>query len=141
MLKVPTKTLLLVAALVWFAAGVNVASVGVRASHGDWTAPMLIAEAIVFILFGVMFLRIVSKHTKRILTYVETRTSIFNFFDKKSYILMVFMIALGVTLRVSGLLPDVAVASFYAGLGFALALAGLVFFGRFLRVCCFQKPA
>ena len=55
------------------------------------------------------------------------------FFDKKSYLLMVFMIGLGIALRSTGIAPDRFIAVFYTGLGSALTLAGILFKRAFLR--------
>lgn len=46
----------------------------------------------------------------------------------KSYATMVFMIALGATLRHCSLVPTEIIAAFYVGLGAALTMAGLAYF-------------
>ena len=45
----------------------------------------------------------------------------------RSYLIMAFMIGLGVALRQFSLVPEVFIGSFYTGLGGALAMAGLVY--------------
>ena len=60
--------------------------------------------------------------------YADEKKPVWLFFDKGSYIVMVFMMTLGITLRVFQLVPNWFIAFFYAGLGTALALAGVGFF-------------
>ena len=73
-----------------------------------------------------MFFSMSQKHTKRILAY-EDKRPFWNFFDAKSYLIMVFMMSMGIGLRASGKIPDFFIAFFYTGLGLALALAGIIF--------------
>ncbi|MDR1184225.1 MAG: hypothetical protein LBK67_05465, partial [Coriobacteriales bacterium] len=112
--------LILAAAVVWLAAGVSVVSVGVTTAVAPWTFTMALAALIVYILFLVMFLRISHKHIRRIQGYTEDLVNLFKFFDAQSYIILAVMIGLGVAVRISGLVPDFAIALFYSGLGLAL---------------------
>ena len=66
-------------------------------------------------------------HAARIGSYGETRVSVAKTMDAKGYIMIVFMIALGAGLRLSGIVPDWFIAFFYVGLGCALALTGVLF--------------
>lgn len=72
------------------------------------TAVHILLSLLVFCTFGVMFFKMSMKHTKRI----------------KGYLIMAVMMGGGIWLRSSGLVPDVFIAVFYTGLGYALALAG-----------------
>jgi hypothetical protein len=126
MLLVPSKVLLLVAAAVWLAAGVSVCSVGVGAIHG-WTVTVGVSFLVIYILFLVMFIRISSRHIRRIRSYADELTSLFKFFDTKTYIVMAVMIGLGFTVRLSGLVPDPAIAAFYSGLGLALITSAVYY--------------
>jgi hypothetical protein len=134
MLLIPTKTLLLVAAAVWLAAGVSVCSVGVSAMIG-WTIPVAVGFAIVFVLFLGMFISISNKHIRRIKGYTEKLTGIYKFFDVKSYVTIAVMIGLGLTVRLSGLVPDPAIAAFYSGLGLALLTAAVYYVATYVGCC------
>ena len=133
---VSKRTLLLVAGLVWLAAGVNILRIGLKAlealfSGAAWRLWLALGLALVICAaFTMMFQRIVVKHTKRILAY-ETKQPVYRFFDAKSYILMAFMMTLGITLRRSGVVPEFFFTWFYTGLGAALSAAGI----RFLVHC------
>jgi hypothetical protein len=126
MLLVPSKVLLLIAAAVWLVAGVSVCSVGVGATHG-WTVTVGVSFFVIYILFLMMFIRISSRHIRRIRGYADELTSLFKFFDTKTYIVMAVMIGLGFTVRLSGLVPDPAIAAFYSGLGLALITSAVYY--------------
>lgn len=134
MLKVKKPTLILLAGLVWLAAGINILRIGVQSFLNCVTADevvkciLILAGAIVILTgFCFMFFRIVKKHTKRILGYPEEKKSIFCFFDVKGYLLMLFMMGLGIGLRAGNFMPTEFFAVFYNGLGMALSLAGILF--------------
>jgi ABC-type Na+ efflux pump permease subunit len=124
MFKVPTKSLLLIGGWVWVAAGLNITLIGFDAVAGKWALWMLGAMLLVFIFFLLMFLHIIGKHFKRIQGYAEPRTNLFKFFDAPAYLIMLFMMTLGISLRLSGRVPAAWIAFFYTGLGTALVLAG-----------------
>ncbi len=54
-------------------------------------------------------------------------TALFLFFDVKSWIIMIFIISLGITIRSFHLLPDSFISVFYTGLSIALILTGILF--------------
>lgn len=134
MLKVKKTTLILIAGLVWLAAGINILRIGIQAFIDCFEVKevvkylLIFAGAIVILVgFCFMFFKIVKRHTKRILGYPEEKKSVFYFFDVKGYLLMVFMMGLGIGLRASNLMPTEFFAVFYNGLGMALSLAGVIF--------------
>lgn len=133
-MKVKKRTLLLIAGLVWLIAGFNVTRLGIL-SYGrvDKTLYLYIFTILIFTIFGRMFFKMSEKHTKRILAYEEKR-QFWNFFDLKSYLIMVFMMSMGIGLRASGIVPEFFIAFFYTGLGFALALAGIVFIYNYIFI-------
>ena len=88
----------------------------------------LALSALVFGLFqGMVFGRLVQRHTARIRGYGTERKWFWQFFDGKSFLIMVFMMAFGIGLRASGLAPEGFIAVFYTGLGASLLTAGLRF--------------
>ena len=124
------QILLIIAGTVWIIAGGNILRIGIvtwmNNSH-DWM--FKIGEAtIVFLLFFVLiFKRLYYKHTRRIEQKKETRKCPFSFFDVKSWIIMIFMISLGITIRSFHLLPESFISVFYTGLSIALILTGILF--------------
>lgn len=132
MFHVKKRTLLLIAGIVWFIAGFNVARLGflsyfIIESNGY----LYLFSVVVFVLFGTMFFKMSQKHTRRILKYEDYRP-FWNFFDLKAYIIMTCMMGGGIGFRAAGIFPDIFVAFFYSGLGCALALAGVLFLRNYI---------
>ena len=141
-LHVHKNTLILIAGIVWAIAGFNIVRIGLIAYQGNftwWRGLLSIAVYAAFQIF--VFGKMVKKHTQRILQYEEERQNFFRFFDARSYMIMAFMMTLGIGLRVSGLVPDVYIAVFYTGLGASLLTAGVLFLIRYLRVMAQRKSS
>lgn len=127
-MKVRRDTLLLLACLVWSAAGFNILRIGLIAYPPYRSVLNFILSALVFSVFQIfVFGKLVKKHTTRIHSYVEERHFFLKFFDGKAFAIMAVMMAGGIGLRVSGLAPERFIAVFYSGLGASLLLAGLLF--------------
>lgn len=141
-LHVHKHTLILIAGIVWAIAGFNIVRIGLIAYRGNFTWVRGLLSAAVYAAFQFMvFGKMVQKHTNRILQYEEERQNFFRFFDARGYIIMAFMMALGIGLRVSGLVPNVFIAVFYAGLGASLLTAGVLFVVGYIRVMARSRKA
>ena len=129
MFKVRSKYLLLIAAAVWLIAGSQVARMGIEAiaaGQGNlWL--LLLGIPATFLVFHMMFSKLVGKHAARIRSYGEEKMHVLKFFDVKGYVIMAVMMGGGVALRSFHLVPGWFIAFFYTGLGIALALAGIGF--------------
>lgn len=127
-MKVKKRTLLLIACLVWTAAGINILRIGLMAYPSCFSLLNALLSLAVFSVFQYfIFGRLVQKHTKRITNYAEEYQFILKFFDRKAFAIMAFMMTGGIYLRVSGLGPEPFIAVFYSGLGASLLLAGILF--------------
>lgn len=129
MFRVNKQKLLFIAGCVWIIAGVNILRIGILTwMHDAHYSVLKIGEAvIVFLLFlNFVFLRLFRKHSHRISQKGEKNCP-FSFFDAKGWIVMIFMITLGVGIRHSGLLPDSFISVFYTGLSSALIITGILF--------------
>ncbi len=141
MLKIKKRGLLLVAGIVWLAAGINILRIGILAILSSWNRGALwldillpIFTLLILVGFSFMFYRIVGKHERRIMNYTAEKISVFLFFDWKGYLMMIGMMGLGIVLRHGNFLPDYFFAFFYTGLGTALSISGLRFSVRFFRL-------
>lgn len=131
---VKSNTLLLIASLVWAAAGFNILRIGVIEYPPYVSIINFLLSAAVFAVFHFfIFGRLVKKHTKRIRGYGDQRQLFIKFFDVKSFLIMAVMMTGGILLRSLKLAPTVFIAVFYTGLGAALLLAGILFGKNFLR--------
>lgn len=134
-MRVKKQTLILIAGIVWAIAGFNIVRIGLIAYQGNfnwWRGLLSIAVYGAFQLF--VFGKMVGNHTNRILRYEEERQNFFRFFDTRAYLIMAFMMTLGIGLRVSGVVPDTFIAFFYTGLGASLLTAGVLFVLQYVRV-------
>lgn len=129
-MKVKRESLMLIAGAVWIVAGINILIIGLNAYFAEaalsWWAVLLMifGSFVVLSAFHAMFGKLVKKHVARIRSLEGRRQNPFLFFDVRGYLIMAFMIGLGVTLRMSGTVPDWFIAFFYTGLGTALLSAG-----------------
>ena len=140
-MKVKRNTLLLLACLVWSAAGFNILRIGLMAYPAYLTAVNYLLSVLVFAVFQwFIFGKLVKKHTARITSYLEERHFFLKFFDGKAFVIMADMMTGGIGLRVSGLAPERFIAVFYTGLGGALLLAGLLFGRNFGRAVLTPGP-
>ena len=127
-MKVKKRVLLMLASIVWMIAGFNILRIGVISYAGYVTIWNLFLSGLIFAAFWfLVFYKPVIKHTDRIQKYEEEMQFFWHFFDKKSFLIMAFMMTFGIGLRASHLAPDVFIAVFYSGLGTALFLAGILF--------------
>lgn len=136
------RTLLLIAGLVWLLAGGNILRIGVLDFIRHWGGhPVypLCAVAILLLFLRLVFYPLVKRHTTRILGMSDPRVPVYLFFDRKSYCIMAVMIIGGLLLRMSCLLPPIAIGVCYSGIGAALTGAGLLFLQRYLRAA--RPPA
>ncbi|BFT66267.1 hypothetical protein [Parvimonas sp. KA00067] len=124
------RNLFLIAGILWLIAGTMIMKVGVPFLINDdknFLLGLLGAIAIFLIFYIMIFSKYVNKHKNRILNDKREKMKIWEFFDKSSYILMIFMMSFGMALRFSGLLPNFFFEFFYSGLGLALSLSGISF--------------
>lgn len=124
------KYLILTNAILWAAAGSNILRIGIRAALDDGSMIWL-WSILVFALFGLMFFRVIGKNVKRINEMEGEKAPLYKFLTVKGYLIIAFMMTLGIVLRHIGSIPNSFFAYFYTGLGSALTLAGI--FGSFNR--------
>lgn len=98
------KVLLITAGVVWIIAGVNILRIGIMTWLTDsqyWLFKIGEATVVFLLFFLFVFKRLYYKHTKRIGEKKKEKNCPFSFFDVKGWIIMVFMITFGVTMRCS----------------------------------------
>ncbi len=137
LVHVPKERLILIAGIVWVLAGSMVSLVGLPLELRLAPAHLILLPlaAVIFVAFdSLVFSRLVRKHTHRIRSHPGDRLPVWRFFNASSWAVMAVMMGGGMSLRLSGAVPDWAIAFFYSGLGLALLLAGLRFVGAFARL-------
>lgn len=129
------KTLLFLAGLIWSIAGFNILKIGITTYSKYLQIQNFFISSIIFLIFWFfIFDKLVIKHTKRINAYQDEKKFFWNFFDIPSFMIMAFMMTMGISIRSFHLLPDIFIAVFYSGLGFALFMAGMKFFKNYFNL-------
>lgn len=90
-------------------------------------------SVLVFAGFYRMFTGIVRKYSERILALPGPKEPVYKTFSLKGYLIIAFMITLGITLKHIPGIPESFFAWFYTGLGPGLLSAGIRFLIRWLQ--------
>ena len=115
---VTKNTLLITAGIVWLLAGINILRIGISCWINDshyWFFKVCEATIVFLLFFGLIFHKLYKKHTHRI-SQKKAKNCPFSFFDVKGWIIMAFMITIGILTRTLHLLPEAFIAVFYTGL-------------------------
>ena len=123
------KHLYAVAAVIWGIPGITITLKGISAygkqqSENLWW--LLLITASVLAAFFIMFRRIVNRYCGRIAS-LPAKVKIWQTFPARGWILIVFMMGLGIALRHIPAIPSAFIASFYTGLGPMLLLSSFRF--------------
>ena len=136
-LPVSKRHLLLANAIVWGAPGVKILATGIQSYLTLWPSKSIVwlAAGTVLVLAGFiwMFNRIVKKYSDRIMDFREKKKSILTFLPLRGWILILFMMCLGISLKFIPGIPKEFFASFYCCLGPALIAAAAQFFSRWIE--------
>lgn len=123
------RVLLYTAGGVWIFAGANILRIGVvtwLSDSQDWLFRIGEATVVFLLFFNLVFKRLFNKHSERI-ARKKGKSCPFSFFDVKGWIIMIFMITFGITIRTLHLLPNAFISVFYTGLSIALIITGFLF--------------
>ena len=124
------RNLLFIAGLVWIFAGSMVSKLGLDVIFTSSIYPfisIIVATITFYIFFNFIFIKLVKKHKSRISEKEQDKLCLFSFFDVKSYIIMIFMMGLGITIRSIPSINPLCWAAVYIGIGLALLSAGVAF--------------
>ena len=136
MCKVNKIHLLAINGLLWTAIGTKISISGIRHYlQADpkqlwWMVPL---SLLVFAGFYMMFTGVVRKYAERIQSLPGPRESVFKTFGLKGYLIIAFMISLGISLKHIPGIPEPFFAWFYLGLGPGLLSAGIRFLIRWYK--------
>ncbi len=131
--------LLAVNGLMWAAIGTKISITGISRYISTppgkllWMIPLSI---LVFTGFYMMFTGIVRKYSERIKALPGPREPVYKTFSVKGYLIIAFMISLGIALKYIPGIPDPFFAWFYMGLGPGLLSAGIRFLIRWWQEIC-----
>ncbi|MGL5317542.1 MAG: hypothetical protein ACRC9Q_02410 [Bacteroidales bacterium] len=135
-MRVSRNILYLFAGILWLVAGVNVIriGIGVMDDHPSHLFIFLALILLIFLLFSkIVFARVFRQNIKRIDLLEENEIHFWKFMDRKGYIIMLFMISLGIIVRHFHLLSDFFISFFYIGLGAALSLTAFKYLYHYFK--------
>ena len=128
-MKVHRDILYPIAALIWGIPGVMIAIKGVR-TYAVLPMPemwwLLVVTLCIAVFFYLIFYKIVNKYTDRIARFPE-RVAVWHVFPARGWLLIIFMMGLGILLRNIPTIPIEFTAPFYSGLGPMLIVASVKF--------------
>lgn len=135
---VPKRALLFVAAIVWTFAGSMLLYKGYKmlgTDHGFLWLKLIFVLLGGILFYWKLFSKLSLKHTLRILKMSEAYPCFFSFFNFRSYLVMCFMISMGITLRTTGWVPMGYLAFLYLMMSVPLLLSSVRFYytGIFYR--------
>lgn len=122
------SSLYYIASVIWGIPGVIITVKGVSAYFAADKSQLwwlLLITALVLTGFIFMFRRIVAKYCRFIQEQPE-RTSALKTFPVRGWVIVIFMMCLGMALKIIGV-PTAFTASFYSGLGPVLLTAAILF--------------
>lgn len=123
------KHLYFVAAVIWGIPGITITLKGISAyrmqpSENIWW--LVLITICVLSGFFLMFRKIVNRYCRRIASLPE-KVKIWQTFPTRGWVLLIFMMGLGIALRHIPAIPSAFIASFYSGLGPMLVFSSLRF--------------
>ena len=130
-MTVTKRHLLLEAALIWtFAGGMLLyrGSVMLILTAGFSWMRIIICLICGLLFFRFVFSKISRKHVNRIINLQGVRHRFYEFFNSRSYLMMLGMISLGIILRKTSIVPLSALSLAYITMGIPLLLSSIRFY-------------
>ena len=126
----PKIVLIILGAALWAFASYRILKLGVamieRHALNQWLN-YLIGLAGFFPFFLLVFRKVSRRYVNRIIHHKYERPCIFGFFDLRGYILMSFMIAMGIMISRWDVIPEVYKGTFFISLGLSLLASALFY--------------
>lgn len=127
------RGLIALSGLLWSIAGFNILRKGIPALVADHRWWVVLATLIVMSGFTAMFKKVSGRYADRIVNLEGKYFPFYRFMSLKGYLLIGFMMSLGIGLaRIPGM-PRVFFAFFYTGLGTGLSIGAVRFWIKAFR--------
>lgn len=119
--------LLIANGLIWSFPGIKILLGGIDAVRECGKPVVILLALLVFTGFHFMFRSIVRKNVLRVDSMTEDRVPFWKMMPLKSWLILLFMMSLGIALKLTGIASVFFIAFFYCGLGTALSEAALTY--------------
>jgi hypothetical protein len=129
-IPVPRNWLLFSAASVWLIASVRVfmtAWEGILETQSSASIFILVSFLGSILFTRLVFRKVTAKYIHRIHSMVDEYPSLFSMFSIRSYLLIIFMISMGIGLKYSGIVPLNLLSMFLGVMGLSLFVSALNF--------------
>jgi hypothetical protein len=135
--SVEKKYLILISGLLWSAAGIILNWIAIKLMP-QLSIIQIVATYILGIMLGFTitkfgFSKLAIKNALRINSYPES-VCVFAFQRWQMYLLIVFMMSLGIFMRSTSLIPKYLLAPMYVGIGTALIISSGVYYQNYSKV-------
>lgn len=133
-LRVPRQWLFFAMASFWMVASIRVFMVaweGILSTKTPVIYFVIVSFVGSMIFTRLVFLKVTAKYIYRIDTMEDEQPSIFRMFSPKSYLLIAFMISMGIVIKYFDLLPVNLLSMFLGALGLSLFTSAMHFFRAF----------
>lgn len=130
--------LILISGLLWSIVGLFLISLTVKwLEHLSTT--IIITDGFIGILLGLTiaffgFSKIARKNIDRIQQYEKEKVCVWAFQKWTSYVLIAFMMTLGILMRNAAFIPKYVLSPIYIGIGLALFLSSVLYYQVFMRL-------
>ena len=131
-MRVGKKYLYLIAALIWGIPGILITFKGIRAYY-DVPIPqigwLMILTGFILLMFHRIFRQLVKRYSNHIIALPE-KNALWQTFPIRAWIMIFFMMGLGITFKLIPTIPTQFTAFFYSGLGPMLIVSSFRFLQR-----------
>ena len=124
--KASKRTLFFIAGAVWAIAGFNILKIA-EEEFAVMSSLKEVAIILGLIGFTIFFSKVFNKNSKRIVNMENEEPCLFAFFDKKGYMIMAFMMTMGISLRAFNLISGVPLVVIYIAIGLSLSVSAASF--------------
>lgn len=136
--KVGKHVLILISALLWCLVGLFLISLTWKWLL-EFSVSIVLIDGFIGVLMGLIiayfgFSKIALKNVNRILQYEKEKVCMWAFQKWTSYLLIAFMMTLGLFMRNASFIPKYVLTPIYIGIGLALFLSSLLYFQEFIRL-------
>lgn len=121
------RWLFLTSALLWGFASSRILPKGVSSVIADHRLWVVMAMLLVFVGFFMMFMKVSGKYSRRIAGLDGEKFPLYRFMSLKGYLIIGFMMSLGITLGLIPGVPTWVFAVIYPGLGLGLFSGAMKF--------------
>ncbi len=129
-LTVPNTVLIAMGAGLWSFAAIRILSLGyVAIEHHPWHPLVSYLVGIIGFVpfFWFVFRKVSKRYVTRILNLPREHTHLFAFLDKRGYLMMTFMISLGICIKHVSAIPELYKGTFFISLGLSLLASAIVY--------------